>query len=45
VIISVRFKIDQPPNVPVRIALSYQACDDNACLPPITKQVEIPAQA
>jgi len=22
--------------------LTYQACDDTACLPPVTKQLEVP---
>ncbi|HYO08696.1 MAG TPA: protein-disulfide reductase DsbD domain-containing protein, partial [Tepidisphaeraceae bacterium] len=27
---------------PLSLRLTYQACDENACLPPITKQVEVP---
>ena len=26
---------------PIRLALTYQACDESACLPPVTKQFEL----
>jgi len=26
----------------LKLALSYQACDDRTCLPPVVKQMEIP---
>jgi hypothetical protein len=27
---------------PLRLALTYQACDENACFPPVTKEIEVP---
>ncbi len=36
----VRFKSDVSGQ-PLRIALAYQACNDNACFPPATRQIEI----
>lgn len=29
------------PAEPLRLAFTYQACNDEACLPPVTKQVEV----
>src|SRR5262249_30868 len=37
--ILVRFK--NPPKADVRMSIRYQACDDSACLPPVTKHFEI----
>jgi uncharacterized protein YyaL (SSP411 family) len=31
------------PGSKVRVSLSYQACDDQACLPPVMKQMDVPA--
>ncbi len=31
----------QPPTKRIRITLRYQPCDDNACLPEVTKEIEI----
>ena len=31
------------PGSKLRVALAYQACDDRACLPPVVKQMEVPA--
>jgi hypothetical protein len=46
VTIAVRFRSDQDASAPPAVTLSYQACDDSACLPPVTKQVEWgPAEA
>ena len=39
--ISVRLK-DRAGEAPLRLSVTYQACDDNACLPPVTKRVEVP---
>jgi uncharacterized protein YyaL (SSP411 family) len=41
--ILVRFKTPKSGQPPVRFGLYYQACDESACLPPVTKQLEIPA--
>ena len=38
----VRFPAPRPNVAALRLALSYQACDDTACLPPVTKQVDVP---
>jgi hypothetical protein len=40
VTIVVRFS--QPVTSDLRLSLTYQACDDSACLPPVTKRVEVP---
>jgi uncharacterized protein YyaL (SSP411 family) len=37
----VRLVAPLPSGSSVRLNLSYQACDDTACLPPVTKQVEV----
>ena len=39
VTIAIRFLADQDPSALPKLTLSYQACDDSACLPPVTKQV------
>jgi hypothetical protein len=41
VIVRVRFEEAPQPDRPIRIALTYQACDDTSCLPPVTKQFEL----
>ena len=44
VTLMVRFA--QPPAASestVKLTLSYQACDESACFPPVTKQVELRA--
>ena len=41
VTILVRFNPPPTPDSKVKLSLSYQACDESACFPPITKQVEI----
>jgi uncharacterized protein YyaL (SSP411 family) len=38
----IRFKTPKTGQPRVRFGLYYQACDDNACLPPVTKQLEVP---
>ena len=38
VVFAVRFAA--PPQLPVQLALTYQACDDSACLPPTTVMIE-----
>ena len=40
--ILIRFSAPKSGKPPVRFGLYYQACDDSACLPPVTKQLEIP---
>ena len=40
--ILIRFKTPKSGQPPARFGLYYQACDDSACLPPVTKQLEIP---
>jgi hypothetical protein len=40
--ILIRFKTPKSGQPAVRFGLYYQACDDSACLPPVTKQLEIP---
>jgi uncharacterized protein YyaL (SSP411 family) len=37
-----RFSAAPPKGAALRVALSYQACDDAACLPPVTKQIDVP---
>ena len=37
----VRVPAPLPKGAAVRLNLSYQACDDSACLPPVTKQVDV----
>lgn len=41
VTIVVRFASPRREGAPAKLALSYQACDERACLPPVTKQVEV----
>jgi uncharacterized protein YyaL (SSP411 family) len=41
VAIAVRFA--KPVTADVRLSLTYQPCDDTACLPPVTKRIEVPA--
>jgi hypothetical protein len=41
--IAVRFKQSLAGGQLVRLAITYQACDDSSCLPPITKQFEVSA--
>ena len=36
-----RFPQARKGEVPVKLTLTYQACDESACLPPVTKQLEI----
>jgi hypothetical protein len=43
VTIAVRFKGSRVRKGPLKVALSYQACNEDACLAPITKQFEIPS--
>jgi uncharacterized protein len=43
VIIRVQFSIPLKPESQVRLALSYQACDETACFPAVTKQMEVEA--
>ena len=38
----VRLPSPLPKGWPLRMNLTYQACDDTACLPPVTKQLEVP---
>jgi uncharacterized protein YyaL (SSP411 family) len=39
VTIEVRFAT--PPSGPVKLGLTYQACDEGACLPKVTKMIEV----
>jgi uncharacterized protein YyaL (SSP411 family) len=41
VTIAVKFKRAMTGHGPVRLAIAYQACDEQACLPPVTKQAEV----
>jgi uncharacterized protein YyaL (SSP411 family) len=41
VTIVVRTVVSLPKGAAVRLNLSYQACDDSACLAPVTKQIEV----
>ncbi|HSU67925.1 MAG TPA: protein-disulfide reductase DsbD domain-containing protein, partial [Tepidisphaeraceae bacterium] len=41
VTILLRFTSPPLPDSRVRLNLSYQACDENACFPPVAKQIEI----
>ncbi len=41
VTITVRFNRDQRSESPVRLSLRYQACRDDACLPPVTRTIEV----
>ena len=40
VTLAVRFTNDRRGQAPVRMRLSYQACDDSTCLAPVTKAIE-----
>jgi len=37
----VRFSRDQRRESPLRLALRYQACSEDACLPAVTRQIEV----
>jgi uncharacterized protein YyaL (SSP411 family) len=39
--IEVKFKKSMTGHPPVRMAIAYQACDEQACLPPVTRQIEV----
>jgi hypothetical protein len=39
----VRVTTPPPKGAAVRLHLTYQACDDSACLPPVTRQVDVAA--
>ncbi|HEV8607239.1 MAG TPA: protein-disulfide reductase DsbD domain-containing protein, partial [Tepidisphaeraceae bacterium] len=41
VTIRVKFKNAMTGRPPLRMGIAYQACDEEACLPPITKQIEV----
>jgi uncharacterized protein YyaL (SSP411 family) len=41
VTIGVKFKKSMTGQGPVRMGIAYQACDEQACLPPVTKQIEL----
>lgn len=41
VTVLVRFPRPPIPDSSIRITLSYQACDDSACFPPVTRQINI----
>ena len=46
VIAIVRFAAPPDPQTKIQVTLSYQACDEGACFPPVTKQFDIePAPA
>jgi uncharacterized protein YyaL (SSP411 family) len=36
-------RFDQPVTSDIRVSLTYQACDERACLPPVTQRFEVPA--
>jgi hypothetical protein len=39
---TIALRLKQPPaGETVRVRLTYQACDDTTCLPPVTKQFEL----
>jgi thiol:disulfide interchange protein len=39
--IEVKFKSAMTGQPPVRMGIAYQACDEQACLPPVTRQIEV----
>ena len=39
--ITLRFKQPPPTERPLTLRLTYQACNEDSCLPPITKQFEL----
>ena len=41
--VTLALKFDSPParGRPLRLTLSYQACDERSCLPPATQQIEV----
>jgi hypothetical protein len=41
VTIGVNFDAPPSPTQPLRFTLTYQPCDDNACLPPVRKGIEL----
>ncbi|HEX8524957.1 MAG TPA: DUF255 domain-containing protein [Tepidisphaeraceae bacterium] len=41
VVIVVRFKEAVQPGAPLRLRLTYQACDENSCLTPVTQTLEM----
>jgi hypothetical protein len=41
VMIAVRFKSEPLPADVLKLAVTYQPCDDSACLAPVTKRVEL----
>jgi uncharacterized protein YyaL (SSP411 family) len=41
VILLVRFDPPATPDLRVRLSLSYQACDESSCFPPVTKPIEL----
>jgi hypothetical protein len=41
VIATAHFANPRTPGTKIRVGIHYQACDDSACLPPVTRQIEI----
>ena len=41
--VTIALRLPAPPADDLRLSLTYQACDDNACLPPVTKRIEVGA--
>jgi hypothetical protein len=41
VTIAAKFRKSMTGQPPVRMGIAYQACDEQACLPPVTKQMEV----
>ena len=39
--VTIRVKFKQPIQSPLRISLRYQACDESACLPPVTQVIDV----
>ena len=44
VVLALRFKAVMVGAGPLQLSLSYQPCDESACLPPVTKTVEVKAR-
>ena len=41
--VTIVLRFTKPVTSDVRLSVTYQPCDDTACLPPVTRRIEVPA--
>jgi hypothetical protein len=40
----IHVRLKEVPTKPIALSLRYQACDESACLPPVTRRLQIPVE-